>query len=92
MYPNGSTCKFGSLRPPGGHGWLESVSHHGSHHPKDRTLKFNPTWTQLALLVILLAAIVLTNLFSPGVIGTITSIVSTVVGALFVNLKESPKE
>lgn len=55
-------------------------------------MKFNPTWTQLVLLAMLLGAVIGTNVFAPGAIGTITSIVSTIVGALFVNLKESPKE
>lgn len=52
-------------------------------------MKFNPTWQQIALLAVLLGAVILTNIVAPGVIGAITSMVSTVFGALFVNLRES---
>lgn len=52
-------------------------------------MKFNPTWTQIALLALLLGAVVATHVFAPGVIGAITSMVSTIMGALFVNLRES---
>jgi DMSO/TMAO reductase YedYZ heme-binding membrane subunit len=50
-------------------------------------VKFNPTWQQVALLAVLLAAICVTHLWVPGAISAITSIVSTIVGALFVNLQ-----
>lgn len=50
-------------------------------------MKFNPTWPQVALLVVLLAAVILTHIFAPLAISVITSLVSTIVGALFVNLQ-----
>ena len=55
-------------------------------------MKFNPTWTQIALLALLLGSVIATNLWAPGVIGTITSMVSTVLGALFVNLRDPSKQ
>lgn len=61
-------------------------------------MKFNPTWQQVALLAVLLASIIVTHLWAPAVIGAVTSIVSTIVGALFVNLQptalppSSPKD
>lgn len=54
-------------------------------------MKFNPTWQQIALLVVLLAAPVVANLIAPGVVAAISSMVSTVFGALFVNLRD-PKD
>ncbi len=51
-------------------------------------MKFDPSWRQIALVALLISAIIITNIFAPGVIGVITSIVSTIVGALFVNFKE----
>jgi hypothetical protein len=53
-------------------------------------MKFDPTWRQLILLAILLSSVVVANLVAPGVVGAITSMVSTVFGALFVNLREQP--
>lgn len=53
-------------------------------------MKFNPTPNQLVLLVILLAAPILAHLFAPPAIGVLSSMVSTVFGALFVNLREPP--
>lgn len=55
-------------------------------------MKFNPTWTQIALLMVLLGSVVLTNIFAPGVVGAVTSMVSTVFGALFVNLRDTHRE
>jgi hypothetical protein len=53
-------------------------------------MKFDPTWRQLILLALLLSAVVVANLVAPGVVGAVTSMVSTVFGALFVNLREQP--
>ncbi len=50
-------------------------------------MKFNPTWSQVALLAVLLAAIIVSHLLAPLAVSAITSIVSTIVGALFVNLR-----
>ena len=55
-------------------------------------MKFDPTWRQLALLALLLAAPVAANIVAPGVIGAVSSMVSTVFGALFVNLREPKPE
>lgn len=52
-------------------------------------MKFDPTWRQVALLAVLLAAVISSHLLAPVAVSTVTSIVSTIVGALFVNL--SPK-
>lgn len=52
-------------------------------------MKWSPTWQQLALLTLLLVAPVAANIFAPGVVGAISSMVSTVFGALFVNLREA---
>lgn len=52
-------------------------------------MKFNPTWPQVALLAVLLAGIIATHLWAPLAVSAITSIVSTIVGALFVNLPGS---
>lgn len=52
-------------------------------------MKFNPTWQQVALIAVLLAAIILTHLFAPLAVSAVVSIVSTIVGALFVNLSPS---
>lgn len=55
-------------------------------------MKFNPTWPQVALVAVLLAAVITTHVWAPLAVSAITSIVSTIVGALFVNLrKEEPK-
>ena len=51
-------------------------------------MKFNPTVNQLVLLALLLAAPVIAHLVAPPVIGVLSSMVSTVFGALFVNLRE----
>jgi uncharacterized membrane protein len=53
-------------------------------------VKFNPTWQQVALLTVLLASVIVTHMIAPGAVSAITSIVSTIVGALFVNLKSGP--
>ena len=53
-------------------------------------MKFDPTWRQIALLALLLAAPIIANLIAPGVIGAVSSVVSTVIGALFVNLRNPP--
>lgn len=50
-------------------------------------MKFNPTWQQVVLLAVLLAAVIVAHLLVPGAVAAITSIVSTIVGALFVNLQ-----
>lgn len=55
-------------------------------------MKFNPTWQQVALLAVLLAAVIVSHLLAPLAVSVITSLVSTVVGALFVNLKPSEPE
>lgn len=53
-------------------------------------MKFNPTVNQIVLLALLLAAPVIAHLVAPPVIGVLSSMVSTVFGALFVNLRETP--
>lgn len=53
-------------------------------------MKFNPTWQQVALLAVLLAAVIVSHLLAPLAVSAVTSIVSTIVGALFVNLKSGP--
>jgi hypothetical protein len=52
-------------------------------------MKFSPTWQQVALLTVLLAAVIVVHLVAPLAVSVITSIVSTIVGALFVNLHPS---
>ena len=54
-------------------------------------MKFHPTWPQVALLTVLLAAIIVAYLVAPPAVSAVTSIVSTIVGALFVNLREPTK-
>jgi uncharacterized membrane protein YdcZ (DUF606 family) len=54
-------------------------------------MKFNPTWPQVALLLGMLAAVILTHAYAAPAVGAVTSIVSTVVGALFVNLRDTEK-
>lgn len=54
-------------------------------------MKFNPTWPQVALLLGLITAVVLSHVFAPAAVGAITSIVSTIVGAIFVDLKKTEK-
>jgi hypothetical protein len=53
-------------------------------------MKFQPTWQQVTLLAVLLTAIIVAHLFAPLAVSAVTSIVSTIVGALFVNLKSGP--
>lgn len=53
-------------------------------------MKFNPTWQQVALLAVLLAAVIASHILAPLAVSAVTSIVSTIVGALFVNLKSGP--
>lgn len=56
-------------------------------------MKFSPTWPQVALLAVLLTAVIVAHILAPGAVSVITSIVSTIVGALFVNLQPaSPKD
>jgi predicted acyltransferase len=45
-------------------------------------MKFNPTWQQLVLVAILLTAVIASNIVAPGAFGTVTSIVSVIVGYL----------
>ncbi len=52
-------------------------------------MKFNPTWQQVALLFVLLAAVIASHLLAPLAVSAITSLVSTIIGALFVNLQPS---
>ena len=52
-------------------------------------MKFSPTWTQVVLLLGLIAAVILTHVFAAPGIGAVTSIVSTIVGALFVDLRKT---
>lgn len=55
-------------------------------------MKFSPTWSQVVLLLGLIAAVVLTHMFAVPAVGVVTSIVSTVVGALFVDLRRDEKK
>lgn len=50
-------------------------------------MKFNPTWPQVAMLAVLLAAILLSYAFVAPAAGTITGIVSTILGSLFINFQ-----
>jgi uncharacterized membrane protein len=50
-------------------------------------MKFDPTWRQVALLAILLGAVIAAHIIAPGAISVVTSIVSTIVGALFVDIR-----
>ena len=52
-------------------------------------MKFSPTWQQVALLAVLLTAVIVSHIVAPLAVSAITSIVSTIVGALFVNLQPS---
>jgi len=54
-------------------------------------MKFNPTWQQVALLAVLLAVIPLTYAFVAPAAGTITGIVTTIIGSLFLNLRVPDK-
>lgn len=49
-------------------------------------MKFDPTWRQVALLGVLLFAVIASHVWAPLAVSAVTSIVSTIVGALFVNL------
>jgi xanthosine utilization system XapX-like protein len=51
-------------------------------------MKFSPTWPQVALVLGMLAAIILTHAFAPPAVGAVTAIVSTLVGAFFVDAKK----
>lgn len=55
-------------------------------------MKFNPTWPQVAILAILLAAIIVTHVWAPTAVAVITSIASTIVGSLFLNLQGAPQD
>lgn len=55
-------------------------------------MKFNPSWTQVALLLGLLAAVLVAHVFAPPAVGVVTSIVSTIVGALFVDLRKEERQ
>jgi aromatic ring hydroxylase len=55
-------------------------------------MKFDPTWRQVALLAVLLAAVIVTHVWAPLAVSAITSIASTIVGALFVNLPSKPAD
>lgn len=55
-------------------------------------MKFNPTWTQVALIAALLASVVGSHLWAPTAVAVITSLVSTIIGSLFVNLKDKGNE
>jgi len=54
-------------------------------------MKFNPTWPQVMLIAVLLAAVIVVHLVAPLAVSVIVSMVSTIVGALFVNMKDEPK-
>lgn len=54
-------------------------------------MKPSPTWPQVALVLGLLAAIILTHAYTPLAVGAVTSIVSTLIGAFFVNLRDTKK-
>ena len=47
-------------------------------------MKFTP-WQLVTVLAILLAAVILANVFAPGAVATVVSMATTVIGALFVN-------
>lgn len=44
----------------------------------------SPTWPQVALVAVMCAAIILSHVFAPPVVGAVTSIISTLVGAFFI--------
>ncbi len=54
-------------------------------------MKFNPTWPQVALLAVLLTAVILSHMFAPLAASAVVSIVSTVIGAVFVDLRREDK-
>lgn len=51
-------------------------------------MKFSPTWQQVVLLGVLLAAVIVSHGFFPMAAAAVVSIVSTIVGAMFVNLNQ----
>ena len=53
-------------------------------------MKFDPSWRQVALLAVLLAAVIVSHLIAPLAVAAVTSMASTIVGALFVNLQPKP--
>jgi hypothetical protein len=55
-------------------------------------MKLSPTWQQIVLIAILLAAIPLTYAFVAPAAGVVTGMVSTLVGAFFVNLRDQAKQ
>jgi hypothetical protein len=54
-------------------------------------VKFNPSWQQVALLAVLLTAVIVSHMYAPAAASAVVSIVSTVVGALFVDLRRNAK-
>ena len=45
-------------------------------------MKFNPTWQQIALIGVVFAAIIGSNIYAPGAFSTITSLASVIVSFL----------
>lgn len=55
-------------------------------------MKFNPTWQHVALLAVLLTAVIVAHGLFPAAASAVVSIVSTVVGAVFIDLSGKSKE
>jgi len=55
-------------------------------------MKFNPTWSQVALVAVLISAILLAYAFVAPAAGVVTGIVSTIFGSLFVNFRAPAKD
>jgi hypothetical protein len=51
-------------------------------------MKTKPAWEQVALIAVLLAAVILSHAFTPSAAAAVISIVSTLVGAFFVDRKK----
>lgn len=55
-------------------------------------MKLSPTWQQVALLSVLLAAIIVSHIYAPAAASAVVSVVSTIVGAFFVDLRKSQED
>ena len=55
-------------------------------------MKFDPSWKQIALLALLFTAVIVAHRADPLSAQSVTSLASTIVGALFVNLRAGSGE
>jgi hypothetical protein len=51
---------------------------------EEGSMKFTP-WQLVAVIAILLAAVIVANIYAPGAAATVVSMATTIFGALFVN-------